>query len=69
MNRFKSLLPMAIFVGLAVAPNVFAEKLVILHTNDTHSQIDPAENDNLGGILRRKVVVDSVRAAEKKCFC
>lgn len=65
MNRLKTLLPMAILAGLTVAPNVFAEKLVILHTNDTHSQIDPAENDNLGGILRRKVVVDSVRAAEK----
>lgn len=37
--------------------------LVILHTNDTHSQIDP--NDyGLGGILRRKAAIDSVRAAE-----
>lgn len=40
-----------------------AERLVILHTNDTHSQIDP-NNKNLGGILRRKVLVDSVRAAQ-----
>lgn len=37
-----------------------AEKLVLLHTNDTHSQIDPADN-GLGGILRRKAVIDSVR--------
>lgn len=36
---------------------------MILHTNDTHSAIDPAP-DNRGGILRRKVIVDSVRAAE-----
>ena len=40
-----------------------AEKLVILHTNDTHSQIDPDEKSGMGGILRRKVIVDSVRAA------
>lgn len=39
-----------------------ADKLVLLHTNDTHSQIPPTEN-NLGGIIRRKAVVDSVRAA------
>lgn len=37
-----------------------ADNLVILHTNDTHSTIDPAP-DGRGGILRRKVVVDSVR--------
>lgn len=42
-----------------------AEKLVILHTNDTHSQIDPDDKDNRGGIARRKVIVDSVRGAEK----
>ena len=42
-----------------------AEKLVILHTNDTHSQIDPDSQDNLGGVLRRKAIIDSVRGAEK----
>ncbi len=42
-----------------------AEKLVILHTNDTHSQIDPDPSTGTGGILRRKVVIDSVRVAEK----
>lgn len=39
------------------------QKLTILHTNDTHSQIDPTSK-NLGGIARRKVVIDSVRDAE-----
>lgn len=39
-----------------------AQKLVIVGTNDTHSQIDPDDTDNKGGILRRKVVVDSIRA-------
>ncbi len=41
-----------------------ASRLVILHTNDTHSQIDP-DDKGRGGILRRKVLIDSVRAAEK----
>lgn len=39
-------------------------RLVILHTNDTHSQLDPDDKDR-GGILRRKVLIDSVRNAEK----
>lgn len=46
--------------GALLAP---ADNLVILHTNDTHSQLDPNDND-LGGILRRKVLVDSVRAEQ-----
>ncbi len=37
---------------------------MILHTNDTHSQIDPIETTGLGGVLRRKAAIDSVRAAE-----
>ncbi|MDE5975301.1 MAG: metallophosphoesterase, partial [Muribaculaceae bacterium] len=41
-----------------------AERLVILHTNDTHSSIDPASNGT-GGILQRKAIIDSVRKAEK----
>lgn len=42
---------------------ISAQKLTILHTNDTHSQIDPTSK-NLGGIARRKVIIDSVRAVE-----
>lgn len=41
-----------------------AEKLVILHTNDTHSHIDAPEGNGLGGVLRRKALIDSVRAVE-----
>lgn len=57
------------FVAIAmtfglISSDALAEKLVILTTNDTHSQIDPTA-DNRGGILRRKVIVDSVRGAEK----
>lgn len=51
-------------MSLAAMP-LKAEKLVILHTNDTHSQIDPDTKDNLGGVLRRKAYIDSVRNAEK----
>lgn len=40
-----------------------AEKLVILHTNDTHSQIDPNEK-GLGGVARRKALIDSVRSVQ-----
>lgn len=36
-------------------------RLVILHTNDLHSQIDP-DSRGRGGVARRKVVIDSVRA-------
>lgn len=43
--------------------SVSAQKLVLLHTNDTHSQIDPTSK-NLGGVERRKALIDSVRAAE-----
>lgn len=41
-----------------------ARRLVILHTNDTHSTIDP-EPGGTGGILQRKAVIDSVRRAER----
>ncbi len=41
-----------------------AEDLVILHTNDTHSLIDP-DKDGRGGVLQRKAIIDSVRKAEK----
>lgn len=55
-----------ILTSVLALPDNAAEgrNLVILHTNDTHSQIDPDDRDGLGGIARRKVVVDSVRAAE-----
>lgn len=43
------------------AQDLCAEKLVLVHTNDTHSQIDPTDK-GMGGIQRRKVVVDSIRA-------
>ncbi len=53
----------AAVMALTLAPAALAEKLVLLHTNDTHSQIDPDDIDGQGGIARRKVLIDSVRAA------
>ena len=44
------------------APVICAEHLIILHTNDTHSQIDPDDN-NLGGWFRHKALIDSIRNA------
>ncbi|MDE5772990.1 MAG: bifunctional metallophosphatase/5'-nucleotidase [Muribaculaceae bacterium] len=54
-------------VGLMLSLTILsvnADRLVILHTNDTHSQIEP-DGTGAGGILQRKAIVDSVRRAEK----
>lgn len=44
------------------------ERLVVLYTNDTHSQIEPLDNTqknaDMGGVVRRKAIIDSIRAAE-----
>ena len=47
-----------------------SESIVLLFTNDLHSQIEPIDesetyNADRGGVARIKVLVDSVRAAEK----
>lgn len=51
------------FVLALVALSAAAQHLVILHTNDTHSNIDDV--NGVGGVLQRKAIVDSVRRAEK----
>ncbi len=48
------------FLALASLMTARAEHLVLLTTNDTHSQLLP-DADNLGGAARRKAIVDSVR--------
>lgn len=65
----KMLLPLCAIMMLGTLP-VHAQttsqpnnRLVVIATNDTHSQIDPTDDDNMGGVLRRKVVIDSIRAA------
>ncbi len=56
----KALIAFGVAIAATTLP-VWAEQLVLLHTNDTHSQIDSTD-DGLGGIQRRKVVIDSIRA-------
>lgn len=46
------------------------KKLVILHTNDTHSRIEamPATDKtypSMGGVINRESIIDSIRRAEK----
>lgn len=48
---------------LAAIP-VAADTVVLLHTNDTHSTIDPDARGR-GGALQRKAVIDSVKKANK----
>lgn len=63
MNTTKYFL--AIAVILASASASYAQDLVILHTNDTHSQIEPqtaGKNKGLGGAVRREKYIRSVRA-------
>ena len=61
--KIKGMAAMAAILCMTVSPTV-AERLVILHTNDTHSSIEPS-TDGSGGILNRKAIMDSVRRAEK----
>ena len=42
-----------------------ADDLVIMHTNDVHGNIVPEKAKYAGGLARRKVVIDSIRKAEK----
>ncbi|MDE6491484.1 MAG: metallophosphoesterase, partial [Muribaculaceae bacterium] len=63
MNFIHAVACAAMLAAVAM-PAVGNDKLVILHTNDTHSHIDPVEATGRGGVLRRKVLIDSVRAKE-----
>lgn len=52
----------AVLIGVA---SLSAQDLVILHTNDTHSQIDPVRvgyNKGRGGVERRLHYIDSIRS-------
>lgn len=64
--KINSIIKVALsFLGCATLFfSLSAEKLVILHTNDTHSSIEPLP-DGTSGILQRKAILDSVRSVEK----
>lgn len=65
----------SIFLGSGIiSPEVFANpsmfKLTILHTNDTHSRIDPfpmdgGSNQGLAGVARRAALIKKIRQQEK----
>lgn len=38
--------------------------LVVIHTNDTHSHIDPIAATGMGGVMRRMELIDSIRAVQ-----
>ena len=61
MKKFLSFLVLGMI--LMFPTGILADKLVILHTNDTHSTID-ADKNGYGDILQRKALIDSIRAAE-----
>src|SRR5690554_1310656 len=64
--------------GLAISPNLLSypkkpelmEKITILHTNDTHSNIETfpsthARYPNQGGVARRYAILKEIRKTEK----
>lgn len=51
-------------LALSLCLPAAAQSLVLLHTNDTHSNID-TDASGVGGILPRKAIIDSVRNADK----
>ena len=60
-KKIYTVLLLAFLLGVS---GVYAQDLVILHSNDTHSQIEPqtvGENKGLGGYERRENYVKSVR--------
>lgn len=57
-----------IIMAMAAMPLIAsAQKLVILHVNDTHSHFEPVRSgieEGLGGTIERAAYIDSVRKAE-----
>ena len=52
-------------IAIAFAAMACQPRLVIIHTNDTHSHFDPirgGKSDGLGGIIERAAFVDSIRS-------
>lgn len=58
------ILALCAVIALA-ATGMVADNLVILSTNDVHGNIRPERIDKPGGLVRAKVLVDSIRKAEQ----
>lgn len=55
------------FFLIAFSVTIYAGKtvkIVILHTNDTHSQVVPVESNDMGGYARRSGVINKIRSEE-----
>lgn len=61
LKRIRRIIVPLMLSALAVAS---ADTVVLLHTNDTHSAIDP-DAKGAGGVLQRKAIIDSVRNVQK----
>lgn len=61
---------LSIFVlALSISVANAQRELTILHVNDTHSHVEPdrsGRNKDLGGVIERAVMIDSIRKAEGK---
>ena len=65
MKNIKKLLFSFLIYSVLMISVASAQPLVIMHTNDTHSQIDPYSykgDVNVGGFLRREAAIREVRA-------
>ena len=60
MARLRNLMLLCLCALMAV-PAMYADHLMIIAVNDTHSQIDPA-SDGRGGVARRRAIYDHLRA-------
>ena len=57
-------------LSLSSFSTIDTKKITILHTNDTHSHIDPfpadhPKNPNMGGAARRAAIIENIRKEEK----
>ena len=64
-----SCLPRRVLAEAPSAPGAGVTRVVLLHTNDTHSRLDPFPMDGgryegMGGVARRKTLIDEARKAE-----
>lgn len=73
MNRRRLLITGAALAAATCLPRRLlagdTTRVVLLHTNDTHSRLDPFPMDGgryegLGGVARRKTLIDRIRKAE-----
>ena len=61
LNRILCIAVFVLTIGILYAQETV--KLVILHTNDTHSQVEPTSAD-MGGYARRMGMIEKIRAEE-----